>query len=113
MSLWAFSLIGILVKGVLLLLFFFLNIFCFGVRLFLFLPLPDGCPLHTCMRRASTAGTIACTAVGAQAGVPTREVLDERSSRDGEPAVTGNWGPGGAPGVEYLEAPGLSWGREK
>ena len=80
--------------------------------------LPDGCSLHVRMQRASTAGTIACTAVGAQAGVPTRVSLDERcGGRDdgggAAPEVTGNWGPGGAPSAEYLEAPGLLWGRQK
>lgn len=74
--------------------------------------LASGFPLHACLQRASTAGTAACGAVGARAGVPSAAQLSERVDA-APPGVIGNWGPGGTPGAACLEAPGLSWGRQR
>ena len=74
--------------------------------------LASGSPLHVCMQRASAAGTVACTAVGAQAGVPSQVVLDQRVI-DRPPEVVTDWGIGSEPALAHREAPGLAWGREK
>lgn len=72
--------------------------------------LAENAPLSACMARASAAGTIACTAVGAQAGVPDAEKMLARAEAV---EATGNWGPGDPPSESLLNAEGLSWGRVK
>ena len=42
--------------------------------------LAGGKPMVECMRKASTAGTLACTKAGAQGGTPSADVVEKRSA---------------------------------
>jgi len=65
--------------------------------------------MHTCLRAASTCGTLACLSNGARESIPIRQDLDERMH---DVELLGVWGKLGI-SEEDLKCPAVDWCRLK